>query len=122
MIKQRPVGELRSSDRIPLFSKLSYSFFVGGKLEEIGGDAHLRDMSASGVGFEPDDRKFEQRLALGAGLQLRIDWDSKDDTTLVIKGRIVRLNEALVAVEISHYGWESKRPPRVQPDGESVLV
>ena len=76
-------------------------------------------MSSAGVLFEPDTA-----LATGSTVELSIDWpvlhDGKQHMELVLCGTIVRLENARVALRVTHHAFTPYRPSEAFEDTTSV--
>ena len=91
-------NDRRAADRFPLEREVRYKILNRKDMDEVGCGKTI-NMSSNGVLFST-----EQHLLPGKRLELSISWpaqlDSKISLKLVARGRVVRSEEGMAAIEI----------------------
>jgi hypothetical protein len=99
-------NDRRASDRFPIEREVRYKILSKKHGEEIGLGQTV-NMSSNGVLFTTD-----QLLVPGRRLELNISWpaqlNSKIALKLVARGRIVRYEQGLAAMEIQQYEFRTQ--------------
>ena len=98
MIEQRSAPDRRSSDRFPIEREVRYRAMTRKGPEELGVGKTL-NMSSKGLFFEAS-----QNLLPGRRIEVSVNWPAQLNNEcplkLVVKGKIVRAEGNLAAVEI----------------------
>ena len=99
-------SDRRASDRFPIERDVRYKVLSKKTADEIGVGKTV-NMSSSGVLFATD-----QFLVPGRRLELAISWpaqlNSKVALKLVARGRVVRCEEGMAAIEIQQYEFRTQ--------------
>jgi len=102
--------ERRHADRFPIVRELRYRV-LSKRSEEETGDGRTVNISSSGVLFTA-----EHVLVPGRRMELSISWpaqlDNKTSLKLVARGRVVRFEHGLAALEIQQYEFRTQSPAR----------
>ncbi len=102
----KQTNDRRASDRFPLEREIRYKV-VSRKTTDAAGSGTTVNMSSGGVLFTT-----EGLLLPGGQVELAISWpvqlDSKVALKLVARGRVVRAEEGLAAVEIQQYEFRTQ--------------
>lgn len=108
-------NDRRASDRFPMERDVRYKI-LNRKADDEAGTGKTVNMSSNGVLFTTDGF-----LIPGRRVELAISWpaqlNSKVPLKLVARGRIVRSQAGMAALEIQQYEFRtqgSQGPPRVQ--------
>jgi hypothetical protein len=112
-------NDRRGSDRFPIEREVRYKILSKKHGEEMGLGQTV-NMSSNGVLFTTD-----QLLIPGRRLELNISWpaqlNSKVALKLVARGRIVRYEQGLAAMEIQQYEFRTQgTQPAVTPSSTKV--
>jgi hypothetical protein len=98
--------ERRASDRFPIERDIRYRILNKRDNPHPEGIGKTVNISSNGVLFTTD-----QLLIPGKRVELSISWpaqlDNKCNLKLVARGRVARLDEGLVAVEIQQYEFRT---------------
>ncbi len=102
----RSSSERRSSDRFPIEREVRYRVMNKRGAEEAGGGKTM-NMSSTGVLFTTDSF-----LLPGKKLELSISWpaqlDNKCPLKFVARGRVVRSETGMAAIEIQQYEFRTQ--------------
>jgi c-di-GMP-binding flagellar brake protein YcgR len=100
------MSERRSADRFPIEQEIRYRPVTRRQQDE-GGSGKTVNMSSSGILFET-----QAGLAPGKHLEVSVAWpaqlNNKTPLKLVARGRVVRVDDRLAALEIQHYEFRTK--------------
>jgi c-di-GMP-binding flagellar brake protein YcgR len=111
---QNKTPERRHSDRFPIEREVRYRV-LNKRSDEESGEGRTLNISSSGVLFTS-----EHVLLPGRRMELAISWpaqlDNKTALKLVARGRVVRFEHGLAAIEIQQYEF------RTQPAGSRLVV
>jgi c-di-GMP-binding flagellar brake protein YcgR len=98
-------AERRRADRFPIEREMHYR--VLNKRSEESGNGKTVNISSSGILFAT-----EEALPLGRRVELSISWpaqlNGKCPLKLVARGRVVRFEKGLVAIEIQQYEFRTQ--------------
>ncbi len=102
----KQTNERRASDRFPMEREVRYKM-VSRKTSDATGSGKTVNMSSGGVLFTT-----EGLLVPGKQVELAISWpvqlDSKVPLKLVARGRVVRAEEGMAAIEIQQYEFRTQ--------------
>jgi hypothetical protein len=102
-------SERRSADRFPISREVQYKVLSKRGGTEAGGGQTV-NISSNGVLFTTD-----QYLIPGRRLELSISWpaqlNDKCQLKLVARGRVVRCEEGMAAMEIQQYEFRTRATP-----------
>ncbi len=103
MTTKKDIDERRASDRFPIERDIRYKV-TNRKSEDETGPGRTVNMSSSGVLFATE--------ASHIAMELAISWPARLNNTvalkLVVRGRVVRSERGMVAVEIERYGFRTQ--------------
>ena len=106
-------SDRRQSDRFPIEREVRYKILNKRSGEETG-DGKTVNISSSGVLFSSD-----QILLPGRRLELSISWPAQLNNRcalkLVARGRVVRFEAGLAAIEIQQYEFRTQSTTPVAP-------
>ncbi|HZU25835.1 MAG TPA: PilZ domain-containing protein [Bryobacteraceae bacterium] len=106
MKTNRDSNDRRASDRFPIERELKFRVLTRKNGDE-GGAGKTVNMSSNGVLFTTD-----QVLLPGRRIEVAISWpaqlNSKVALKLVAKGRVVRFEPGLAAIEIQQYEFRTQ--------------
>jgi hypothetical protein len=114
-------ADRRHSDRFPIEREVRYRVLNKRSNEEIG-DGKTLNISSSGVLFTT-----EHMLLPGRRMELAISWpaqlNNKTPLKLVARGRVVRFEGGLAAMEIQQYEFrtQSSLPPVAATAGPRLV-
>jgi c-di-GMP-binding flagellar brake protein YcgR len=114
-------ADRRQSDRFSIAREVRYRVLNKRSGEEVG-EGKTVNISSSGVLFTT-----EQMLLPGRRLELSISWpaqlNNKCALKLVARGRVIRFEEGLAAIEIQQYEFKTQSmPATVSASGPRVTV
>ena len=105
-MRQTVQAERRRSSRFPIEREVRYQA-LNKRGGEKAGEGRTINISSSGVLFSA-----EHTLPQGRRIELSISWpaqlDNRTALKLVVRGRVVRTENAAVAVEIQHYEFRTQ--------------
>jgi hypothetical protein len=106
-------SERRAADRFPISREVHYKVLSKRGGHEAGGGQTV-NISSNGVLFTTD-----RYLIPGRRLELSISWpaqlNDKCQLKLVARGRVVRCEEGLAAMEIQQYEFRTRATPASAP-------
>jgi hypothetical protein len=106
---EREKNDRRAADRFPIEREVRYKILSRKTPDEVGFGKTI-NMSSNGVLFSTD-----HYLLPGKRLELSISWpaqlDSKVALKLVARGRVVRSEEGMAAIEIHQYEFRTQAAP-----------
>ena len=113
-------SDRRQSDRFPIEREVRYKILNKRSGEETG-DGKTVNISSSGVLFSSD-----QILLPGRRLELSISWPAQLNNRcalkLVARGRVVRFEAGLAAIEIQQYEFRTQSTTPVAPVTTQTVV
>jgi len=102
--------ERRAADRFPIERELKYRV-IGRRPGEASGSGRTVNMSSSGILFSTEDE-----LTPGCQIEVSIAWpaqlNNQTPLKLVARGRVVRTEHRLAALEIQHYEFRTQATSR----------
>jgi hypothetical protein len=120
-LNENAQADRRHSDRFPIEREVRYRVLNKRSNEEIG-DGKTLNISSSGVLFTT-----EHMLLPGRRMELAISWpaqlNNKTPLKLVARGRVVRFEGGLAAMEIQQYEFrtQSSLPPIAATAGPRLV-
>jgi c-di-GMP-binding flagellar brake protein YcgR len=100
------MSERRSADRFPIEQEVRYRAVARQHAEEPGSGKTV-NMSSSGILFQTS-----AGVPLGKQIEVSVSWpaqlNNKTALKLVARGRVVRVEDNMAALEIQHYEFRTK--------------
>lgn len=100
-------ADRRASDRFPIERDVHYKV-LSRRMADEGGAGRTLNMSSNGILFTT-----EQMLLPGKRLEVAVSWpaqlDNKCPLKLVARGKIVRSEQGVAALEIQQYEFRTQR-------------
>jgi hypothetical protein len=114
-VRQTVQAERRYSSRFPIEREVRYRA-LNKRNGEKAGDGRTINISSSGVLFTAD-----HSLLPGSRIELSISWpaqlNNRTALKLVVRGRVVRLEQGRAAIEIQRYEFRTQSAPAGGPLG-----